>query len=96
MENSIEKLTAIQKEVGYETGEINNIALLGLFGEAGEVINECAFSMKGGQSFNGEGDLLHDAVITSEKVDALKKRIRDKQKEPMNITIKDDVKFDSE
>jgi hypothetical protein len=41
MENYIEKLIILQNEVGYTKGKINNIALFGLFGEAGEVLNEC-------------------------------------------------------
>jgi len=68
-ENSIEKLTALQKEVGYEQGTINNIALLGLFGEAGEVLNECKVKK--------DGVIiplpLEDAVEVAEKVDRLKK-----------------------
>jgi energy-converting hydrogenase Eha subunit H len=38
---SFELLTEIQAKVGYKKGSINTVALLGLFGEAGEVLNEC-------------------------------------------------------
>jgi len=94
MENSIEKLTAIQKEVGYEKGDINNVAVLGLFGEAGEVINECDFLI----STDGiDGlQLIQDGIASSLKVDSLKKQIRDKIKKPYKIHIKNEEDFDNE
>lgn len=93
MENWIEKITELQKEVGYEKGNINNIALLGLFGEAGEVINECRVA--------SENDLppqpiLPTAVSVAENVDSLKKKIRDKEIPPLKIIIEDEEKFDKE
>lgn len=91
-ENSIEKLTALQKEVGYEQGTINNIALLGLFGEAGEVLNECKVKK--------DGVIiplpLEDAVEVAEKVDRLKKAIRDKEAKSYEIIIENEEAFDSE
>jgi hypothetical protein len=36
----LEELTNMQRSVGYQEGEINIIALLGLIGEAGEVLEE--------------------------------------------------------
>ena len=96
MENYIEKLTEIQKEVGYEKGTINNIALLGLFGEAGEVINECAFASDDEDDSRVNLLFLNRAVSEANNIDSLKKQIRDKKQLPMLITIKDEEKFDKE
>ena len=93
MENYIEKLTALQKEFGYTQGEINPVALLGLFGEAGEVMNEC----KHKSLINN--DLLKicpDAVKTAELVDDFKKKIRSKIIPFGTIVIQDEEKFDKE
>jgi NTP pyrophosphatase (non-canonical NTP hydrolase) len=97
MENSIDKLTEIQKEVGYERGKINNVALLGLFGEAGEVLNETKIS----KNFNGTGWWFEEgdkaiAVSVANKIDTLKKAIRDRKHEPLFIEIKNEENFDSE
>lgn len=91
MENSIEKLTAIQG-VGYEKGNINNVALLGLFGEAGEVLNECKIKEDGIiKSLPLEG-----AIEKAEQVDRLKKAIRDGEVKPHEIVIENEDKFDNE
>ncbi|MHA3788304.1 hypothetical protein ACX0HA_08860 [Flavobacterium hauense] len=37
------ELTDLQLQYGYKLGELNPVALLGLFGEAGEVLNEVIF-----------------------------------------------------
>ncbi len=94
METSIDKLTAIQKEVGYEKGNINNIALLGLFGEAGEVLNECSFSDDPQSSMTNL--MIETGIVSALNIDTKKKEIRDKKRPPLSITIKDEQKFDSE
>jgi len=97
MENNLDKLTEIQKEVGYEKGIINNIALLGLFGEAGEVLNECSITKipNGKGLWFEEGDKAI-AISVANKIDTLKKAIRDRKHEPLYIKINDEEKFDSE
>lgn len=100
MENAFDKLTEIQKEVGYEKGTINNIALLGLFGESGEVLNECAFTsgidVQDRLNFIINEFLLNKAVTEANNIDSLKKKIRDKKQSPLLISIKDEEKFDGE
>ena len=92
MENYFDKLTEIQKEVGYEKGTINNIALLGIFGEAGEVLNEC--------KIKEDGIIkplpLEGAIEKAEQVDRLKKAIRDKEAKAHEIVIENEENFDSE
>jgi hypothetical protein len=92
MENYFEKLTALQHEVGYVKGTINNVALLGLFGEAGEVLNEC--------KVKEDGVLkplpLEGAIEKAEQVDRLKKAIRDKEAKPHEIIIENEDLFDKE
>lgn len=93
MENSIDKLTNLQKEFGYKQGEINPVALLGLFGEAGEVMNEC----KHKSLINN--DLLKicpDAVKSAELVDDFKKKIRSNIIPLGTIVIDNEENFDKE
>jgi len=92
MENSIEKLTTLQHEVGYVKGNINNIALLGLFGEAGEVLNECKVKENGIL----KPLPLDGAIEKAEQVDRLKKSIRDKESNPHEIVIENEELFDKE
>jgi len=101
MENSIDKLTAIQNEVGYVKGTINNIALLGLFGEAGEVMDECIFITKGDPIHYKDYDntpvsLKEKSIEIAKRIDGLKKQIRDKVMPPFEITIENEERFDSE
>ena len=41
----LERLTLLQDELGYKKGELSTVAMLGLVGEAGEVLNEVGFSI---------------------------------------------------
>ncbi len=88
----LDQLTFLQNEVGYVKGNINNVALLGLFGEAGEVLNEC--------KIKEDGVIkplpLEGAIEKAEQVDRLKKAIRDKEAKVHEIIIEDEEKFDSE
>lgn len=74
--NPISELTKLQNEVGYVKGDINVIALLGLFGEAGEVLNETFLIDNSGDEIKAE-DLKMEACERAKKIDALKKLIRD-------------------
>lgn len=76
-----EMLTALQKDFGYTTGDINPVALLGLFGEAGEVLAEVIFLEKTEGSLGDDNlksvELVHrTAVCAGELVDHLKKACR--------------------
>lgn len=90
MENSIDKLTALQKEFGYKQGGINNVALFGLVGEAGEVLNECKFSTDRAMI------LINDSIKVTSQIDNLKKRIRSKEIPEFEIKIENEENFDKE
>lgn len=93
MENSIEKLTNLQKEFGYKEGEISPVALLGLFGESGEVMNECK------QKSMINNDLLRicpDGIKAALLVDEFKKNVRNGTFPFGKIVIEDEEKFDKE
>lgn len=93
MENSIDKLTNLQKELGYKQGEINPVALLGLFGEAGEVMGEC----KHKSLINN--DLLEicpNSVADAKLVDDFKKKVRSKIVPFGTIVIENEENFDKE
>lgn len=77
-ESPLAELTELQNEVGYNKGDINIIALLGLFGEAGEVLNE-TFLIDNTEDIIKAEDLKMLAVKTALGIDSLKKKIRDNQ-----------------
>jgi NTP pyrophosphatase (non-canonical NTP hydrolase) len=89
---SIQKLTEIQQKVGYIKGSINNVALLGLFGEAGEVLNECKIRHNGIITPLP----LDGAIEKAEQVDRLKKAIRNGNAKPHEIVIENEELFDNE
>lgn len=68
----IERLTLLQKELGYSEGEVSAVALLGLLGEAGEVLAETEYSSDSGYSEY----IVKTAIQCTENVDELKKSIR--------------------
>lgn len=72
MENSIELLTALQKELGYSEGDLSAVALLGLVGEAGEVLNETTYASDSPYS----EFIVNSAINSCEHLDELKKSIR--------------------
>lgn len=81
--NYIEKLTELQKELGYSAGPISPIALLGLFGEAGEVLEETTLDRVGmGSSYLDEA--VFRGVQIAKVLDSVKKEIR-----KGNITVKE-------
>lgn len=96
-----QELTALQRKVGYTEGEINVVALLGLFGEAGEVLEGCALLDDAPlNSTHGRtaSDLKHAGVNIAKDIDTLKKLIR-KQEYPFKVTAfrhMHDDKFDHE
>jgi hypothetical protein len=74
-EDSLWQLSMIQKQVGYKEGNINTVALLGLFGEAGEVLNEVVFI----NNTNGFSESVRNiGVAAAGLIDTLKKEVRDK------------------
>lgn len=70
--NYFDMLTAVQLQYGYKKGELSPVALLGLFGEAGEVLNEVVLFATGPEIDRTQ----RLAINAGEIVDDLKKRIR--------------------
>lgn len=95
MEKSLQRLTDLQIEAGYKPGTLNAIAFLGIFGEAGEVLNELTFDDPYAES------LRLEAVQVAEKVDDLKKAIRDQSRldastAAVQVLVTDEAKLDKE
>lgn len=89
----IELLTELQSELGYVPGPISTVAILGLVGEAGEVLAETHISL-----FNDR--MVHtacQAIRACAEADKLKKDIR-KGKAAGTITLESDqqLAFDTE
>lgn len=93
--NEVEQLTKLQYELGYTKGNVSPIALFGLFGEAGEVLNETSLI-----NFNSFKDLnkdVEDAVSIAVSIDDYKKKIRRQTfTSSENIVFIDEVNFDIE
>jgi hypothetical protein len=91
----IPTLTRLQKEVGYEEGTLNLVALLGMFGEAGEVLAEVSFEMcpKGTAVDQAFMETIKAAIDVAAKIDAWKKSIREKEYTPqVIITVEPEFK----
>lgn len=69
--NSIEQLTELQLELGYKRGELSTVAMLGLVGEAGEVLDETDYDIH--RVLRSE---IVKAIHYCRKVDELKKIVR--------------------
>lgn len=74
--SSLEQLTLLQQELGYKQGDISTVALLGLIGEAGEVLNETDASEIKNNNKNSGIDIYTEALVVTGKVDELKKEVR--------------------
>lgn len=80
----VTKLTVLQSEIGYKSGEVDIIAILGLFGEAGQVLEEWYKSVSVKDELSGQLDaeIVCDAITTAiaaaKEIDKIKKEIRDK------------------
>jgi hypothetical protein len=77
--DAFDELRKIQSRIGYEKGEINVVAILGLVGESGEALGEWV------KQFSGYANSINYIVRTTkqtvgwiETIDELKKKIRDK------------------
>ncbi len=77
MTENFNKLTELQNKVGYKEGPPNTVAILGLFGEAGEVLNEGIFINPSVPNLAFFSEDQGKAINIAECIDALKKRIRD-------------------
>jgi NTP pyrophosphatase (non-canonical NTP hydrolase) len=98
IENPLLELVALQGEVGYKLGELNLVALLGIFGEVGEVLDEVAIAFFKRRSLVDE-TFIHSILQAKEaaqQIDNWKKDIRDRKYAPnIEVTIDED-KFDRE
>ena len=96
--NAIEQLTQLQKELGYkENTEISPVALLGLFGEAGEVLNE-TFIHTREEFVPIQQNLFGIAINSAEMIDDLKKKLRKNPEKDYQVYVNDESfeKFDLE
>jgi NTP pyrophosphatase (non-canonical NTP hydrolase) len=93
MENYIDKLTTLQTSIGYNKGEFNAIAILGLIGESGEVLEHVFIS-------DSEiACMQRIAVAVAEALDNVKKEIRDRNFKTENVFYVDpesEHEFDKE
>jgi phosphoribosyl-ATP pyrophosphohydrolase len=81
-------LNKLQSEFGYKRGEIDPVALLGLFGEAGEVLNE-VFLIDNNDDIIKAEDLKMIACEKALELDTLKKKIRTQKDKKISVSIKD-------
>lgn len=99
-ETALQKLTKFQEEVGYVEGEINTVAMLGLFGEAGEVLDETTFKYdeindKNGFTKSVCSFYVSEAVHISKNIDTMKKQVRD-HKLVLATHVENTKNFDTE
>lgn len=86
--SNIDKLTELQKEVGYTSGKgLDPIAVLGFAGEAGEVIAELS-TQKGEYMVQAK---MHQFKVAGASLDFIKKQIRDKKHEPIQLTAENET-----
>ena len=87
---AIGQLTLLQDELGYKKGEVSTVALLGLVGEAGEVLNETSFATNNLSAEQNDKlskylevvvpvGLIDAAKSICMDVDKLKKAVRNKE-----------------
>jgi NTP pyrophosphatase (non-canonical NTP hydrolase) len=86
MENYFQKLTKLQNSVGYVTGPINMIALLGLAGESGEVLEEFFKEKVMSLEMWTPEETISQYITVSKRIDNLKKRIRDSEKDSTSVS----------
>lgn len=95
----VQKLTELQNSIGYVAGSVSPVAILGLFGEAGEVANECGFNPVRGLSEQEEDqaesitmgfvqDLLN-FIDDAKELDNVKKKIRNGLSESISVGCND-------
>jgi NTP pyrophosphatase (non-canonical NTP hydrolase) len=91
-------LTELQQEVGYHPGELNLVALLGVLGEAGELLDELEISFVKKMTLvdNTFSDCVLAAKQTAKIIDQWKKDVRDQKYQPAIELKIDDEKFDKE
>ncbi|WP_312697019.1 hypothetical protein [Sphingobacterium mizutaii] len=74
-QSSFDRLTALQKELGYKEGEINDVAILGLVGEAGEALEELKYD----PTIDGDATIaIVDVLASTFILEGIKKEVRKK------------------
>jgi len=91
----LQHLAALQNHYGYVKGEIDPVALLGLFGEAGEVIGETKLIDITNDLIKAD-DLKQLAVNSAKQLDDFKKVLRKKQAVINVITSEPPQAFNTE
>jgi NTP pyrophosphatase (non-canonical NTP hydrolase) len=94
--NYLLELKQLQNQFGYVYGDIDAVALLGLFGEAGEVLNEIEIKQSDESLKYDTKPIIFDAIQHAKIVDTFKKALRSKQHPPVFIHIENEVAFNKE
>lgn len=92
---NLQKLTNLQIELGYKKGDINPIAVLGIVGESGEILNELEFGVIKTAFPNMTLMEINGFVRTAERIDTIKKEVRNKDLDII-CNIKSTEEFDLE
>lgn len=93
--SSLERLTELQKELGYKEGNISPIALFGLVGESGEVLAETV--LMNFKSFKNLNKEVEHSISIAKCMDEYKKEIRRQKSSPSeNLVFIDGEKFNAE
>ena len=93
--SNLQKLTDLQKELGYKKGDIDPIAILGIAGESGEILNELEFGVIKTAFPNTVLMEINGFVRTAERIDTIKKEVRNKDLDII-CNIKSTEEFDLE
>ncbi len=100
MTENFKALTDLQLKVGYKEGPPNTVALLGLFGEAGEVIGEITLDIEASKLSHEHATITESMIIdmvgVSSSVDNLKKAIRDNKVPPVFFKVENIDAYDKE
>lgn len=98
----IQKLTELQNIIGYVSGDISPVAILGFMGEVGEVAAEMTFKTTepryeyGGKLCSDLIGLKLDLAQSSSRLDTIKKMVRNDPSLNISVQILDEAKFDME
>ena len=92
---NLQKLTDLQKELGYKKGDIDPVAVLGIAGESGEILNELEFEIIKTAFPKMTLMEINGFVRIAERIDTIKKEVRNKDLDII-CNIKSTEEFDLE
>lgn len=92
--SALEQLNKLQQELGYVKGEISTVAMLGLVGEAGEVLDEVVIKAGTG-SVRLRGTVM-ETIVNCAELDTFKKQARKGNIAPEFEIVESEINFNSE